>query len=47
MDYIPKEKKIEQIRKYLLKAKFVTIATSPFFIDQNKAIKTIKTIFDF
>lgn len=47
MDYIPYKLKIEKIREYIIQAKFITIATSPFFIDQQKAIGLIRKIFDF
>jgi UPF0489 domain len=45
MDYIPKSIKIAKIRAYEKQAKFVTIATSPFFLDQQKAIQLIHEIF--
>ena len=45
MRYIPEEEKREKIRKYIQKADFITIATSPFFINQNKAIKILRTLF--
>ncbi len=34
LDFIPEEKKIRLIRNLLQKADYVTIATSPYFIDQ-------------
>jgi hypothetical protein len=34
LDHIPEEKKIRLISNLLGKVKYVTIATSPFFIDQ-------------
>lgn len=34
MDFIPEEKKFKLIRKLLPKVQCVTIATSPYFIDQ-------------
>ncbi len=45
MDYIPKSIKIAKIRAYEKQAKLVTIATSPFFLDQQKAIQLIREIF--
>jgi UPF0489 domain len=45
MDYIPKSIKIAKIRAYEKQAKFVTIATSPFFLDQQKAIQLIREVF--
>lgn len=47
MDYISYDKKISRLRNWLSKAAFITIATSPFFIDQRKAIRIIKDIFVF
>ncbi|MCB9058241.1 MAG: UPF0489 family protein [Calditrichae bacterium] len=41
MDFVPHDLKIEKTREYIQKARFITIATSPFFIDQQKAIKLI------
>jgi hypothetical protein len=34
MDFIDEEKKVRLIRNLLPKVKYVTIATSPYFIDQ-------------
>lgn len=45
MDYINYEKKKRIIRKVAKRTKLITIATSPFFIDQNKAIEVIKDLF--
>ena len=45
MNYIPDDLKIKKIREFAQHAKFITIATSPFFIDQNVVIKKIKEIF--
>ncbi|KAA3612039.1 MAG: hypothetical protein D8M58_20050 [Calditrichaeota bacterium] len=44
MNYIPEQLKIEKIKEYIEQAKFITIATSPFFIDQQKAINLIQII---
>ncbi|MDR1773797.1 MAG: UPF0489 family protein [Clostridioides sp.] len=44
MDYIDYGYKMESIRYLIKKAKFITIATSPFFIEQNYAIKVLKEI---
>lgn len=46
LDYIPEEKKMNCIRNLLPKVGYVTMATSPFFIDQWTAIQKLKTIFD-
>lgn len=37
---------IQTIRNLIQKAKLVTIATSPYFIEQNRAIEIIKTILE-
>jgi hypothetical protein len=34
LDHIPEEKKIQIIKNLLKRVKYVTIATSPYFIDQ-------------
>lgn len=34
LDFIPEEKKMRLIRNLLQKVNYVTIATSPYFIDQ-------------
>ena len=44
LDYIAKAEKIALIKKLLPSASIVTIATSPFFLDQSKAIALIKEI---
>lgn len=38
MDYIDQDWSIEQIKKWILKADLITFATSPFFIEQQRAI---------
>ncbi len=45
LDYIPESEKIEAIAHCFSLAKLVTIATSPFFINQHRAIAVIKKIF--
>ncbi len=35
---------IKKVQELIKKAKIITIASSPFFIDQNKAIKIIKEL---
>ena len=45
LEYIDNSLKIEKIKKYIKQAKFITIATSPFFIEQSLAINKIKEIF--
>jgi hypothetical protein len=46
LDYIPAEKKISFIRVLLKKASLVTVATSPFFIETDLALKYLHRIFD-
>lgn len=38
MDYIPEELKVSCLRAWISRASLVTIATSPFFMDQNQAL---------
>lgn len=44
LDHIPEEKKIDIIKNLIKKVKYVTIATSPYFIDQWAAIKILQNI---
>ncbi|WP_101773618.1 peptide arginase family protein [Peptostreptococcus faecalis] len=46
MDYIDFDKKRNKISEYIKGAKVITIASSPFFIDQKRAIETLKILFD-
>ena len=39
MDYIPEELKLTCLRSWIGKARFITMATSPFFMDQIKAVR--------
>ena len=45
MEYIPYSKKIEKIRYLASKADVITISTSPYFMDQDEAIRIIYDIF--
>ncbi len=45
MEYINEEKKISTIRNLAKNASLITIATSPYFISQEKAISICKKIF--
>lgn len=47
MDYIPYNKKVDKIRSLINKSKTITIATSPYFINQDYAIKVLKEIFNY
>lgn len=44
LDYMNYDNKIAFVKKSIEKADFITIATSPFFIDQKLAIKVLKEI---
>jgi hypothetical protein len=46
MDYIPFAKKIEYVRELIQRSHFVTVATSPYFIDQDLALMALKKIFE-
>jgi hypothetical protein len=45
MDFINENKKISFIRNLIPQVRYITIATSPFFINQDIAIQKLKTIF--
>lgn len=45
MDYIPFDKKMVFLRQLLKSACFITIATSPYFIDQQRAFGFLNEIF--
>ncbi len=45
MAYIPEAEKLVKISGYISAAKIITIATSPYFIDQERAIKKIHELF--
>ena len=47
MDYIPYDLKVLKIKELIKRAKVITIASSPFFIDQNYAIKVLKELFNY
>ncbi|MGL6106353.1 UPF0489 family protein [Romboutsia sp.] len=47
MDYIPYDLKIYKIKELIKRAKVITIASSPFFIDQEYAIKVLKELFNY
>lgn len=46
MDYIDMDVKIDRVRYYIEKADIITIATSPYFIEQKRAIDVLKRLFD-
>ncbi|MBF0483545.1 MAG: UPF0489 family protein [Candidatus Omnitrophica bacterium] len=45
MDYIPENTKIRVIKRYIEDSDFITVATSPYFIDQNLALEKLRVIF--
>src|SRR3712207_4392901 len=45
MDYINFDDRMECVIDYVEHADFITIATSPYFIDQKKALEVLKMIF--
>ena len=45
MDYIDRKKSISFTRDWMKKADLITIATSPFFIDQQRAIEVLDDLF--
>lgn len=45
LDYIPYELKIRRLKEWGGRACFVTVATSPFFMDQASAIRITRDIF--
>lgn len=46
MDYIPERNKIEKIRELIGLSSFITVATSPYFMEQDRAIQLIHEIFE-
>ncbi|MEG0180260.1 MAG: UPF0489 family protein [Terrisporobacter sp.] len=47
MDYIPYDFRLEKIVKLVKDAKVITIATSPYFIEQDYAINVLKELFNY
>ena len=47
MDYIPYDFKLNKIKDLIKGAKVITIATSPYFIEQEYAIKVLKELFNY
>lgn len=47
MDYISYDLRVEKIKQLIKKARVITIASSPFFIDQEYAIKVLKELFNY
>ena len=46
MDYIPYDFRLNKIKDLIRDAKVITIATSPYFIEQDYAIKVLKELFN-
>jgi hypothetical protein len=44
MAHIPEDVKISRLRGWLSRASFITIATSPFFMDQNQALHYVRRL---
>ena len=44
MDYIPAAQKVSILRAWIAQASFVTIATSPFFMDQARALYYLREL---
>lgn len=47
MDYIPYEFRLNKIKELIKGAKVITIASSPYFIEQDYAIKVLKELFNY
>lgn len=47
MEYISYDLRMKKIKEYIDKAKVITIASSPFFIEQDYAIKVLKELFNY
>lgn len=47
MDYIPYDFRLKRIADLIRGAKVITIATSPYFIEQEYAIKVLKELFNY
>lgn len=47
MDYIPYNFRLEKIKKLIKEAKVITIASSPYFIEQDYAIRVLKELFNY
>ena len=46
MDYIDYDLKIGRVKEYIEGASLITIATSPYFIEQDRALKALRDLFD-
>lgn len=46
MDYLPEDICVKRIREWIRGAALVTVASSPFFISQERALRVLRRIFD-
>jgi hypothetical protein len=46
MSHISWEQKIDVLKQYLPQTKVITMATSPYFVDQQKAIQLVRRVLD-
>ena len=47
MEYMSYDLRVNKIKEYIERAKVITIASSPFFIEQDYAIKVLKELFNY
>ncbi|MGL5694887.1 MAG: UPF0489 family protein [Peptostreptococcaceae bacterium] len=47
MDYIPYDLRVIRIKELIKGAKVITVASSPYFIEQDYAIKVLKELFNY
>ena len=47
MDYIPYDFRLNKIKELIKNARVITIASSPYFIEQDYAIKVLKELFNY
>ena len=47
MEYMSYDLRVNKIKEYIDRAKVITIASSPFFIEQDYAIKVLKELFNY
>ena len=47
MEYISYDLRIDKIKEYIDRSNVITIASSPFFIEQDYAIKVLKELFNY
>ncbi len=46
MDYIDYDLKIDRLREYIEGASLITIASSPYFIEQDRALQALRDLFE-